>query len=163
MPFTAASHCSQSFQPVTSALTPPTAPSLQISASVLHSTPMASGIFVPSVLQSWVSLAASKSYFAATETDCDLLTTEGGEIPGMSGNSLEEKTQDEELICIFPKAVMAFIRHHRLWLLRQPFNEPDQCCRSNTLVLNTSSVNCVFLCLLPHMRGSPRDPSAFPP
>lgn len=76
-------------------------------------------------------------------------------IPGMSGNSLEEKTQDEELIWILPEAVMTFIRHRRLWFLSQPLNEPDQRCRSNTLVLNVSSVNCVFLCLLPHMRGSP--------
>lgn len=67
----------ESFQPVTSALTPPTAPSLQISASVLHSIPTASGIFVPSLLQLWVYLAAAKSCFAATETDYDLFTIEG--------------------------------------------------------------------------------------
>lgn len=76
-----------------------------------------------------------------------------GKISGTSGNSVAEKIQDEELIWILPKAVMAIIRHHRLWF--QPLNEPDQCCRSNTLVLNMPSVNCVFLSLLPHMRGSP--------
>lgn len=76
-------------------------------------------------------------------------------IPGMSGNSLEEKTHDEELIWILPEAVMTFIRHGRLWCLSQPLNEPDQRCRSSTLVLNMSSVNRVFLCLLPHVCGSP--------
>lgn len=66
----------------------------------------------------------------------------------MSRNSLEEKTPDEELIWIMPEAVMTSTRHGRLWFLSQPLNEPDQCCRSSTRVLNTSCVYCVFLCLL---------------
>lgn len=128
-----------------------------------HSIPWAAGIFVPSVLLSWVHLAAADSCFAATGTWPRLWPLHHrGKIPGMSRNSLEEKTEDEELIWILPEAVMTCIRHRRLWLLSQPLNEPDQCCRSNTLGFEYIFCQLFLLCLLPHSTALRWDPSDFP-
>lgn len=137
-------------QHLTSSLPPPTAPSLQLSAPVLHPIPWAA--FVPSVLGSWVDLPGVNSCSAA---GIDLVTREGRSWERAGINSLQEKAQDEDPIWIPPQAVMTVTRRCRLWLLYQPLNQLDQCCRSDILVLNACSVYCVFPCLLPHADGSP--------